>query len=397
MLRSGRFATLIALAVAGFALVGCGGTNRKHVTAPTTGATAAISPRDRWGTVWLCRPGLVGDPCASPLTATVVPRRGAMRLERAVPSRKPAIDCFYVYPSISDEPTINANLAIGFRERLVALAQASRFSQVCRVFAPVYRQITLSALDHPARITLADARVAYESVLSGFRDYMAHYNHGRGVVFIGHSQGAAILSRLLEQEVDGTQSVRRRLVSALLMGGNVTVRKGQDVGGDFKHIPACRSSSETGCVVAYSSFTAKPPENSQFGRTTSDAGVRILAPHKLSPDIRIMCVNPAALAGGTAALDPYVPSLVLTFLPAGSAPAVRTPWIAFPGEYSARCRSSGNATWLQVTHIGGATDRRPLLTHLQDPALGLHILDVNIALGNLVQLVRNEALAYRHP
>jgi len=64
---------------------------------------------------------------------------------------------------------------------------------------------------------------------------------------------------------------------------------------------------------------------------------------------------------------------------------------------SARCESSGNATWLQVTHIGGAADRRPLLMHLQDPALGLHVLDVNIALGNLVQLVRDEAAAYRHP
>jgi hypothetical protein len=243
---------------------------------------------------------------------------------------------------------------------------------------------------------LANARVAYDSVLSGFRDYLAHYNHGRGIVFIGHSQGAAILIRLLQQEVDGTPALRRRLVSALLMGGNVTVRRGQRVGGDFQHIPACSSSRETGCVVAYSSFTAKPPENSQFGRTTSDAGVRILAPHKLSPDIAIMCVNPAALAGGTVALDPYIPSLVLAFLPAGSAPVVRTPWVAFPGEYSGRCRSSGDASWLQVSRTGKSTGRRPLLTHLQDPALGLHVLDVSIALGNLVQLVRNEALAYRH-
>jgi hypothetical protein len=110
-----------------------------------------------------------------------------------------------------------------------------------------------------------------------------------------------------------------------------------------------------------------------------------------------MCVNPASPAGGTAVLDPYIPSLVLAFLPAGSAPAVRTPWISFPGEYSARCESSGNATWLQVKRIGGSADRRPLLTHLQDPALGLHVFDVNIALGNLVQLVRSEAAAYRHP
>jgi hypothetical protein len=393
---SGRLATLVVLAMVGVVLAGCGGTKHKPVTTRSSSAIA-VSPRDRWGTVWLCRPGVADNPCSAPLTATVVPVHGATHVERARASSKPEVDCFYVYPTISGEPTINADLAIGFREREVAIAQASRFSQVCRVFAPAYRQITLSALDHPARISVADARVAYDSVLAGFRDYLAHYNHGRGIVFIGHSQGAAILIKLLQQEVDGKQSVRRRLVSALLMGGNVTVRKDQSVGGDFMHIPACTSSRETGCVVAYSSFTAKPPANSQFGRTTSDAGVRILAPHKLSPDIRIMCVNPAALAGGTVALDPYIPSLVLAFLPAGSTPAVHSPWVAFPGEYSGRCRSAGNASWLQVSRIGRSTDRRPLLTHLQDPALGLHVLDVNIALGNLVQLVRDQALAYRHP
>ena len=53
-----------------------------------------------------------------------------------------------------------------------------------------------------------------------------------------------------------------------------------------------------------------------------------------------------------------------------------------------------NATWLQVTHTGGSPDQRPLLGELVDPTLGLHILDVNIALGNLVQLVRTEAGAY---
>jgi hypothetical protein len=100
------------------------------------------------------------------------------------------------------------------------------------------------------------------------------------------------------------------------------------------------------------------------------------------------------LAGGTFALDPYLPSLILAFLPAGSAPAVRTPWVSFPGEYRATCESSGNATWLQVSRITGASDQRPSLTRLQDPALGLHVLDVNIALGNLVQLVRDEAAAY---
>ena len=237
-----------------------------------------------------------------------------------------------MYPTISGQPTINASLAIGFREREVAAAQAARFSQVCRVYAPVYRQITLRALEHPNRITHADAVIAYDSVLSAFHDYMAHFNHGRGIVFIGHSQGAAILIRLLKREVDGKPAVRRRLVSALLLGGNVTVPKGRSVGGDFAHIPACGSSRQTGCVVAYSSFTSRPPRNSQFGRTTSDAGVRLLAPHNPSPDLRIMCVNPASPAGGTAPLDPYLPSLVLAFLPAGTRRRCKRPGSPFPAS-----------------------------------------------------------------
>jgi hypothetical protein len=380
--------SLIAVLLATCVIVaGCSGTKKPA-------AVASPSLGDASGTKWLCRPGLADDPCTAPLAATVVPRGGATRVEAAHAASKPGIDCFYVYPTISDQLTVNANLAIGFREHEVAVAQASRFSQVCRVFAPVYRQITLSALDHPARISIADALIAYDSVRSAFRDYLAHYNHGRGIVFIGHSQGAAILIRLLKQEVDSTPQVRRRLVSALLLGGNVTVRKGRAVGGDFAHIPACESGRQTGCVVAYSSFSAKPPQNSQFGRTNSDAGVRLLAPHKPSPDIRILCVNPAFLAGGTFALEPYLPSLILAFLPAGSAPTVSTPWVSFPHEYRATCESSGTATWLQVSRIAGASDQRPSLTRLQDPALGLHVLDVNIALGNLVQLVRDEAAAY---
>jgi hypothetical protein len=375
--------------VVALALAGCGGARSKQSSQPPS-----TTPRDRWGTVWLCRPGLAADPCTSSLATTVVAGSGATRVQQARAARNPAIDCFYVYPTVSGQPSVNASLAVGLRERLVAAAQASRFSQVCRVYAPIYRQITLRALEHPRLITRAKALVAYAGVQAAFRDYLAHYNRGRGIVFIGHSQGAAILVHLLRQEVDGNPTVRHRLVSALLLGGNVTVPKGRDVGGDFDHIPACRSSRETGCVVAYSSFTRKPPPNSQFGRTTSDAGVRLLTPAGGSRGLRILCVNPASPAGGTALLDPYLPALALAFLSHGHAPSVRTPWVSFPGEYTARCESSGDATWLQVSRTRGRTRGQPPLTELRDAAIGLHVLDVNIALGNLVRLVRNEAAAY---
>jgi hypothetical protein len=376
---------------------GCGSGGR-HTATSSSAPTIQRSARDRWGTVWLCRPGLADNPCLSDPSTTAVRAGGAKRVERAS-TGNPSVDCFYVYPTISGQPTINANLNVGLRERLVAIAQASRFSQVCHVFAPVYPQITLAALEHPARITRADALRAYNGVLAAFHDYLSHYNDGHGIVFIGHSQGASILIRLLQREVDADPAVRRRLVSALLLGGNVTVAKGRNVGGSFAHIPACASRQQTGCVVAYSSFTSKPPTNSQFGRTTSDAGVNLLTPRSQDPSLRILCVNPGSPSGGGSTLDPFIPTLVLNFggsMVGGSTVGITTPWVAFSGGYAGRCESSGNASWLQVTHTRPGADRRPNLTRLQEPILGLHVLDVNIALGNLVSLVGDEAAAYRH-
>jgi hypothetical protein len=380
-----RAVIAVALFMVCAVLAGCGGSGRK-VPAKTAVAGAA----DRWGTVWLCRPGAAPDPCASSLTATVV-GPGARRSVRAAVPRRASVDCFYVYPTVSGQPTVNANLAIDFRLTAVATSQAAPFSQVCRVYAPVYPQITLAALDHPARITLADALVAYRGVAAAFRDYLLHYNGGRGVVLIGHSQGAAILIRLMAQTFDRSSLLRRRLVSALLLGGNVTVAKGRTSGGSFTHIPACRTIRQTGCVVAYSSFTRKPSTHSEFGRATSDAGVRLLAPHHSMQGLQVLCVNPASPEGGTAPLEPALPSFVLTLL-GDPFLAVRTPWVAFRGRYTGRCESVGDATWLQVTATrpGGEA----LLTRIQDPALGLHILDVNVALDDLVRLVRTEAGAY---
>jgi pimeloyl-ACP methyl ester carboxylesterase len=384
---------VLALAAAATAcsLAGCSGT--KHKTAAAAGLVASTGARDRWGTVWLCRPGERDNPCLSDLTTTVVGPRQATRLQRAAPAPNPPIDCFYVYPTISGERTINSDLTIGFRERAVALAQAARFSQVCRVYAPVYRQVTLSALAHPRRVALRNALIAYRSILAAFHTYLAHYNEGRGIVFIGHSQGAELLIQLLQQHLDGSPSLRRRLVSALLLGGNVTVARGRNRGGDFRHIPACASPQQIGCVVAYSSFAGKPPANSEFGRITSTAGVASLAPLDRSADRQILCVNPASPGGGSGRLVPALPSFVLAYLSTRGIPRVSTPWVALPGRFTARCRSSGNATWLQISEAGGGT---PLLGRLQDAAIGLHILDVTVALDNLVRLVREQATAYAH-
>ncbi len=291
---------------------------------------------------------------------------------------------------------MNADLRIGPEERAVGIAQASRFSQVCRVYAPMYPQLTLAAIAKHDRITFSEALTAYDGVLSAFRDYLANDNNGRGIVFIGHSQGAYMLTVLLKQVVDQDPAVRRLLVSALLLGGNVTVPIGGTVGGDFEHIPTCGSEAQTGCVVAYSSFDTTPPPDALFGRVGSGLSP-FLNPSPGAP-LQVACVNPAAVGGGTGKLQPYVPRQDLLGLAGGRrlAKSLSTSWITFPDEYSAQCRTSGGATWLQVTDIRGPTDHRPLVTQTSGPAWGLHRVDVNIALGNLVDLVGAESAAFGH-
>ena len=57
-----------------------------------------------------------------------------------------------------------------------------------------------------------------------------------------------MLRKLIAEEIDPVPAIRRHLVSALLLGGNVTVKKGEDAGGDFKNIPACRAPRPTQCA-----------------------------------------------------------------------------------------------------------------------------------------------------
>jgi hypothetical protein len=245
------------------------------------------------GTVWLCRPGLAADPCTANLTAMVVHADGKKIIQRAIPAENPPIDCFYVYLTVSGQTTENANLHIEPEEIAVAISQASRFSQVCKVYAPMYPQLTLSAIGvRGKKIGPHAAAIAYLGLLASWKDYLAHDNHGRGVVLIGHSQGAALPIPLIRHEIDPNLSERHLLVSALLMGGNVTVPTGKSVGGDFKNIPACQSIDQTSCEVAYSSFDTTPPINSLFGRAGTSLSAQSGVETTPAGNLQVLCTNP---------------------------------------------------------------------------------------------------------
>lgn len=350
---------------------------RPAPVAPVAPTTAPSPPAATADTVWLCRPGLADNPCEGGLDATVVDGSGTV--EPFAPATAPPVDCFYVYPTVSRAVALNAPLEVAPELEAVARAQAARFGEVCRVFAPVYRQITLSGIFTGRYEDPAARRTAEQDVLAAWRDYLANDNDGRGVVLVGHSQGARTLTALLDATVE--EESADRLVSALLLGGDVTVAAGQDVGGSFDSTPACREPGQTGCVVAYSSFSEVPPADALFGRTSE-------------PGREVLCTEPSRLAGGDGSLHPYLPTSELAG--AGLLPGVTglsTGFAAYPEQLTGACRQRGGVSYLQVDVEPGARLTPP--DSPLGPRWGLHNGDVNLALGDLVELVRQQAAAYQ--
>jgi Protein of unknown function (DUF3089) len=379
--RGSALTTTVAVGIVLVLAAGCGSSSP---SAASNGAQAASA--DQTGTVWLCRPGQADDPCASSLRSTIVPASGPRTTQDAQDDSASPFDCFYVYPTVSTQRGDNSDLTVQPAEIGAAVAQASRFSQVCRVWAPMYRQRTESSLLKGLGNDPQADTVAYDSLLSAWKDYLAHDNNGRPIIFIGHSQGSAMLIRLLASQVDPNSSLRARTVVAILPGGNVTVPTGKTVGATFQHLPLCSAPSQTGCVIAYSSFPSRPPADSDFGRPGQ--GVSLQSDQTATAGVQVACVNPAAIGGGTAELDPYFLTPTSTTPP----PPVTTPWVNYPGLYSGTCETNDGATWLQVGTLTPAG--RPVIGESLGPVWGFHLDDVNLALGDLVNDVQAQERAF---
>ena len=345
---------------------------------------------------WLCRPD-VDDVCDHDLDATVVRPNGTTRIEHWHEALRPMIDCFYIYPTISTDPTGNSDFVPGDDQELfVVRQQAARLGAVCRVYAPIYRQITLTALlsNLSGNPIPSDPALAYADVVDAWKHYIANDNEGRGVLLIGHSQGASVLTRLIKNEIDPSPVLRDRLVSAVLLGTSLQVPVGGDVGGDFANIPLCHGVRDVGCAISYASFraTSPPPSNSLFGRS-------------LGPGTQAACTNPAALAGGSGVLHPYFPTNGQTLpifsppVPQWIAPSlgvtITTPFVTLPGFLEAECADNG-FRYLAITVNADPTD--PRIDNIGGditPEWGLHLIDANVAMGDLVKIARRQARAYR--
>jgi hypothetical protein len=350
---------------------------------------------------WLCWPGKAGDACAVDLTTTVVKADGSQAVESFKADPKAPIDCFYVYPTVSTDPGVVSDMNAGPEELNVVKQQLARFGSKCRIFAPLYRQFTLTALraattgqPMPGSTDPAVRQVGYNDVVDAWNHYLATQNKGRGVVLIGHSQGSGLLQRLIPAEVEG-KPVQKQLVSALILGSNLAVEKGKDTG-TFKTIPLCKTASQTGCAISYVTFrdTIPPPANSRFGKVQN-------------PAMEAACVNPAALAGG-GELKAYLSNSANIASSSAAAPewvkgkpSIDTPFVTLPGLITGRCVSKDGFNYLEARVNADPADPRTdtINGDVQVGGViakdwGLHLIDVNIAMGNLVDVVGQQAKAY---
>lgn len=366
--------------------------------APAAAQPPAPAPDYSKPASWLCLPGRT-DVCSQPLPTTALNPNGYGPVGNSrPPPTPPPVDCFYVYPTVSRDVGMNSDLAPDASERSAAQSQFARFAGVCRTLAPLYRQLTVSAIAASAVGTdlTAPSALAYRDVAAAWRRYLAAHNKGRPFVLVGHSQGSAMLQELIRREIEG-RPIARQMLRAIIPGFNVLVPQGKRVGGSFKSTPLCASPSETGCVMSWVSYRENnvPPEGAMFG----------WAPQ---PGMTVGCTNPAS-PGSTRweRLDSYwntrlslpVPGGPIVWSSQGPPP---TQFLRTEGLVSARCVNAGRLGYLSVRTNADPSDKRTDriggevgMLGMFIPGWGMHLADMAIAQGDLVRTVEELGRAKR--
>ncbi len=343
--------------------------------------------------LWLCHPDKsdADDQCRSnDLTATEILPDGTTQLVEHVVAEDPAYDCFYIYPTVDVRFTVGQteNFDDLDQELDPLLSQAARFNAQCRVFAPLYHQITLGTFGSDEAEERLDS--AYQDVADAFASYREHHLGERPFVIMGHSQGTYMTTRLLQEVIEPDADLRARLIVALMIGGSVSVPAGEDRGGTFPTIPLCTSADESGCVIALRSYAVElPPEP---GAQSPDA-----------PDRHVACTDPAALLGHDKLAGTYLPNFSyqpIVFPPIDFGMEIDTPFVLYRDLYATQCLTDGDGQdYLAISVEPGAGDVRENPIDFDQPLLnpgflGLHVFDYNFPLAELMELVERKAAAH---
>jgi hypothetical protein len=329
----------------------------------------------------------MADSCDDDTSVTMINADGSTEVQTFTVDPDAPVDCFYAYPTASEDATLNSDLIAG-REKEVAFQQAARLSTSCRMFAPTYRSVTLAGLFNPAMP--GDRTQAwltpFEDIKDAWNHYLANDNQGRGVILLAHSQGTGQLVRLLKEVIDPSEEQRSILISAIMLGGAVAVPEGEDIGAAMQNIPLCRTNEQTGCIITYASFrdTAPPPANAYFGKPGGMG--------QPSPEGEMAgCTNPAALSGGTGVLKSAFVTADWAFSDPALAASITTPFMGFPDLLEAECVYENGFSYLEVhTNADPADPRADAFKGDLSPEWGTHAVDWEVASLNILDVVNDE-------
>jgi hypothetical protein len=348
--------------------------------------------------LWLCRPDIENDHCdAADLSTTEIQVDGRMVvLDEVAPNPDAEVDCFYVYPTMDSTPEPgNTETLFPHPESVIHAVevQGARFRGLCRMFAPLYHQMTIGTY-YKIPFVWQETEIfqkAYDDVVEAFEYYMRNHNEGRGFVLIGHSQGSHMLTKLLEDRFDNDEALRGQLVSAVLTGptNRVQVLEAEFVGGSFTNIPLCTSADETGCVIAFDANAA--------GVETDYATSVLYYP----PSARA-CVNPASFDGGPAAtLAAFVYPHASPALGGLFPEEVDTEWVRYSNIYTSRCADANEHHVLLVDLSSDYTGEVPMTPQdiqetfaQQGSERNLHYVEPYLTYANLLRTVEQQIASW---
>ncbi len=177
----------------------------------------------------------------------------------------------------------------GNLERIVRPNYVTPYADAGRLFAPFYRQASLYSYMTQREDARMAQDLAYQDVRRAFEYFLKHSPPERPIVLVGHNQGASHVQRLLADFFTGgsNQANLNRLAVAYVIDYPLTQKI---IDGPLNGLPVCKTSIQTGCVVAFGAFA--PNESAIAERF----GTRLLAhdgeDYSTVQGEALICVNP---------------------------------------------------------------------------------------------------------
>ncbi|HDS1150414.1 TPA: DUF3089 domain-containing protein [Pluralibacter gergoviae] len=292
------------------------------------------------------------------------------------------VDCFYIYPTASMDKTLMSDLLPGeFEEKMWALEKINYLKNTCRIYTPMYRQITVPSLVQSMKDSndmsppVWNDKTQVNDVQDAFDYYLKHFNKGRKIVIISHSQGSTIAKKLISLSIEG-KPVQKNILYIFLAGNTQLGNYKSTPYGDFKSIKTCKSVKDTGCVIAWSSYIKDSSDAKEDKKVMGGADEGMIP----------LCVSPSQIDGSH-----YLNSL---FIDKGTiADNKEATFYHYTSAIKAKCVHKDRFNYLELDIVD--QKRAQLLEdYLSRDKLaagwGAHNHDIGLVLGNIDKIIKDK-------